>query len=75
MEQSSLNVHESMNTILDAQTHYRLNEAKGRKRAEDLNARVLWWSIGETVVVLLIGVGQVLVLRNFFTDRKNPMST
>jgi len=70
MEQSSVNIHESLNTVIDAQTHYRLNEAKGRKRAEDLNNRVLWWSLVETFVVFLIGIGQVMVLKNFFTDKK-----
>jgi len=70
MEQSSVNIHESLNTVIDAQTHYRLNEAKGRKRAEDLNNRVLWWSLIETSVVFLIGIGQVMVLKNFFTDKK-----
>lgn len=70
MEQSSVNIHESLNTIIDAQTHYRLNESKGRKRAEDLNNRVLWWSLIETSVVFLIGIGQVMVLKNFFSDKK-----
>lgn len=70
MEQSSANIHEGLNSVLDAQTHYRLNEAKGRKRAEELNTRVLWWSLIETCVVLLIGVGQVMILKNFFTDKK-----
>lgn len=71
MEQSSVNIHESLNTILDDQTHYRLNEAKGRKRAEELNTRVMSWSLFETCVVLVIGVGQVMVLKNFFTDKRS----
>jgi protein ERP2 len=60
--------------MIDLQTHYRLNESKGRKRAEDLNNRVLWWSIIETSVVLLIGFGQVMVLKNFFTDKKTSVT-
>lgn len=75
MEQSGVNIHESLNSVIDAQTHYRLNEAKGRKRAEDLNTRVLWWSVIETLVVLTIGVGQVMVLKNFFTDKKSSIIT
>lgn len=42
----------------------------GRKRAEDLNERVLWWSLTETVAILVIAVGQVIVLRNFFSEKK-----
>lgn len=73
MEQTSQSIHESLNSVIDAQTHYRLNEAKGRKRAEDLNTRVMWWSIAETCFVLILGVGQVVVLRNFFTDNKGSI--
>jgi len=75
MEQSSVNIHDSLNTMIDSQTHFRLNESKGRKRAEDLNTRVLWWSIIETFVVLCIGIGQVMVLKNFFSDKKIPVTS
>ncbi|KAF7385873.1 hypothetical protein HZH66_011715 [Vespula vulgaris] len=44
MESSAQVVHENLNNILDYQTHHRLREAQGRKRAEDLNERVLWWT-------------------------------
>uniref|UniRef100_A0A1I8PNF5 GOLD domain-containing protein n=1 Tax=Stomoxys calcitrans TaxID=35570 RepID=A0A1I8PNF5_STOCA len=70
METSSQSIHKSLNDILDAQTHHRLREAQGRKRAEELNERVMWWSCAETAAVLTIGIIQILVLRNFFTDRK-----
>lgn len=70
MESSSQEIHKSLNNILDFQTHHRLREAQGRKRAEDLNERVLWWSVLETSAIVLISVAQVLVLKNFFTERK-----
>lgn len=70
METSSQSIHKSLNDILDAQTHHRLREAQGRKRAEELNERVMWWSCAETAAILTIGIIQILVLRNFFTDRK-----
>lgn len=70
METSAQELHKSLNTILDFQTHHRLREAQGRKRAEDLNERVLWWSIMETILILTITIGQVFVLKNFFTDKK-----
>lgn len=70
MESSSAQIHENLNTIVDYQTHHRLQEAQDRKRAEDLNERVLYWSIGETFLILVIGVGQVMVLKNFFSEKK-----
>lgn len=70
METSSQAIHKALNDILDAQTHHRLREAQGRKRAEDINQRVMIWASLETVTVVLIGLIQIWVLRNFFTDRK-----
>lgn len=70
MESSAEEVHKNLNSILDFQTHHRLREAQGRKRAEDLNERVLWWSVMETVVILAISIGQVFILKNFFNVRK-----
>ncbi|XP_033725971.1 transmembrane emp24 domain-containing protein 7-like isoform X2 [Pecten maximus] len=71
METSSVSVHENLKVVLDFQTHHRLREAQGRVYAEDLNERVFFWSIGESLIVLIIGIGQVLVLRSFFTDTRN----
>lgn len=70
MEQTAQEVHKSLNAILDYQTHHRLREAQGRKRAEDLNERVLWFSIIESVAVLIIAISTVVVLRSFFGERK-----
>lgn len=70
LETSSQEIHKSLNAILDYQTHHRLREAQGRKRAEDLNERVLWWSLTESVAILVIAIGQVVVLRNFFSEKK-----
>jgi len=74
METSAQNIHEKLKEIDDYQTHHRLREATGRKRAEDLNERVLWWSAGVTILILVIGVGQVTVLKSFFSERR-PMGS
>ncbi|XP_046982657.1 transmembrane emp24 domain-containing protein 7 [Schistocerca americana] len=70
MESSSAEIHKALNKIIDYQTHHRLREAQGRKRAEDLNERVMWWSILETVAILVVTIGQVFILKNFFTEKK-----
>lgn len=75
MESSSDAAHNNLNTIMEYQTHHRLREAQGRKRAEDLNARVFYWSLGETVAMLAVFIGQVFILKGFFTDRKPITST
>ena len=60
---------------MEEQTHYKLNEATGRKRAEHLNSRVSYWSISETVLVVLISISQVFILKNFFSDKKHTIRT
>lgn len=70
MESTAQEIHKSLNAILDYQTHHRLREAQGRKRAEDLNERVLWFSLIETSAVLVIAITTVIVLRSFFTDKR-----
>lgn len=70
MESSAQEIHKSLNSVADYQTHHRLREAQGRKRAEDLNSRVLWWSVCETVAVMVCAIGQVIILRSFFTEKR-----
>lgn len=69
LESSADEIHNNLNKIIDQQTHHRLRETQGRKRAEDLNERVFWWSLGETMAVIIVTFGQVMVLKNFFSDR------
>jgi len=70
LESSAQTIHENLNSVIDYQTHHRLRESQSRRRAEDLNERVMWWSIFETIAVLTIAIGQVMVLRNFFAEKK-----
>ncbi|EFX74208.1 transmembrane emp24 domain-containing protein 3-like [Daphnia pulex] len=70
MESSSHSLHENLNKVVDYQTHHRLRESQGRKRAEDLNERVFLWAVGETIAIIVIGIGQVVILRNFFSEKK-----
>jgi len=70
MESSAQEVHENLNSIVDYQTHHRLRETTGRKRAEDLNERIMVWSAFVTVAIFVVGFGQVLVLKSFFSEKK-----
>lgn len=69
MEATSQDIHSYLNQIIDYQTHHRLKEAQSRKRAEDLNHRVTLWSATETIAILLVAVGQVFMLKRFFSEK------
>lgn len=60
LETSTEGIHERLKLIDDYQTHHRLREATGRKRAEDLNERVMYWSVGQAGIILFIGILQVM---------------
>ncbi|OWR48222.1 putative integral membrane protein Tmp21-I [Danaus plexippus plexippus] len=69
LETSAEEIHSALNKIIDHQTHHRLREAQGRKRAEDLNERVNYWSMGETLAIVCVAFAQIMILKNFFSDR------
>ncbi|MCJ8737356.1 hypothetical protein PDJAM_G00022970 [Pangasius djambal] len=70
MESACLSIHEILKVVADSQTRYRLREAQDRIRAEDLSARVSYWSIGEAVIICVVSIGQVLMLKSFFKEKK-----
>jgi len=70
METSAREIHENMNAVIDYQTHHRLRETQGRHRAEDLNERIMIWSVFVTFAVFCVGFGQVFVLKSFFSEKR-----
>ncbi|KAI9545194.1 Transmembrane emp24 domain-containing protein 3 [Dissostichus eleginoides] len=74
MESSCVSIHEILKVVADSQTWYRLREAHDRTKAEHLLERVTYWSIGETVLLFVIGIGQVMMLRSFFSEKKGSVA-
>ncbi|XP_075620555.1 transmembrane emp24 domain-containing protein 3 [Balearica regulorum gibbericeps] len=70
MESACVTIHEALNAVIDSQTHYRLREAQDRSRAEELNSRVSYWSVGETLILFVVSIGQVMLLKSFFTEKR-----
>ncbi|XP_078593072.1 transmembrane emp24 domain-containing protein 7-like [Branchiostoma floridae x Branchiostoma japonicum] len=63
------NINRKIESVVNLQRDYRLKEAIGRGNAEQLGVGVLWWSIFQTGIILVTGMGQVVILKTFFTDR------
>ncbi|XP_068190380.1 transmembrane emp24 domain-containing protein 3 [Antennarius striatus] len=74
LESSCVAIHETLKVVIMSQTRYRLREAHDRSKAEHLLERVSYWSIAETLFLFVIGVGQVMLLRSFFTEKKGSVS-
>merc|ERR1719309_90827 len=73
METSAVQVHDSLNVIIDYQTNHRLREARARSIAESLFERVTHWSLGQTALIMAMGIMQVYVLRNFFAEKRQEI--
>lgn len=56
--------------ITKEQNYQRYREERFRQTSESTNSRVLWWSIGQTVVLLLTGAWQMRHLKGFFEYKK-----
>lgn len=74
LESSCVAIHETLKVVTESQTWYRLREAHDRTKAEHLLERVTYWSVGETVLLFVIGIGQVMMLRSFFSDKKGSVA-
>ncbi|XP_054626991.1 transmembrane emp24 domain-containing protein 3 [Dunckerocampus dactyliophorus] len=74
LESTCVAIHEILKVVAESQTWYRLREAHDRTRADQLLDRVTFWSIGETVLLFIIGIGQVMLLRSFFSDKKGSVA-
>ncbi|NXP94416.1 TMED3 protein, partial [Passerina amoena] len=70
LESACVTIHEMLKAVIDSQTHYRLREAQDRSRAEELNGRVSYWSVGETLILFAVSIGQVVLLKSFFTEKR-----
>jgi len=73
IESSAVQIHESLNTIIDYQTHHRLQEARSRSLAEYIFERVNYWSIGQTLIMLGMSFIQVFTLKRLFIDKRDRM--
>ena len=73
LEMSTVRIHEALKIVRDYQTHHRLREMSGRDTAEYLNERVQYWSLGESILFVLIGLVTVFVLRQFFSTKRSKI--
>ncbi|CAH1958625.1 unnamed protein product [Acanthoscelides obtectus] len=56
--------------ISKEQNYQRYREERFRQTSESTNSRVLWWSIAQTAVLLVMGAWQMRHLKTFFEAKK-----
>lgn len=61
---------DQVETISKEQNYQRYREERFRQTSESTNQRVLWWSIAQTVVLVVMGFWQMRHLKKFFEAKK-----
>ncbi|VDN02383.1 unnamed protein product [Thelazia callipaeda] len=56
--------------ISKEQNYQRYREERFRQTSENTNSRVLWWSVAQTIVLLVTGAWQMRHLKGFFEAKK-----
>lgn len=56
--------------IAKEQNYQRYREERFRQTSENTNARVLWWSIIQVIVLVATGAWQMRHLKGFFEAKK-----
>ncbi|KNC87518.1 hypothetical protein SARC_00342 [Sphaeroforma arctica JP610] len=66
MSMMFLNIRDSFNIIIDAQTHHRVNEMHGRSLGEEVHYRVGLWSLLVSVCMITVTYMQVWAVKGLF---------
>ncbi|XP_014204986.1 transmembrane emp24 domain-containing protein eca [Copidosoma floridanum] len=56
--------------ITKEQSYQRYREERFRHTSESTNSRVLWWSLAQTIVLVIMGSWQMRHLKSFFEAKK-----
>jgi protein ERP2 len=70
-EESMEIIHRFGTQVMAYQKMYRQNEVRGRYAAEQLNKHLFWWPLAQSIAILVSGLGQLLVLKRFFSYRRD----
>lgn len=70
-ENSVSNIHDAVKTVFIMLYYRRLHHTKAFIFTELVNKNVMYWSLMQCIVVVLVGVSQVYVLRRFFTPKSS----
>ncbi|XP_022819184.1 transmembrane emp24 domain-containing protein 5-like [Spodoptera litura] len=71
ISESVTRVKDKVSTARRLQELHSAHEARDRNLAEDMCSRVLKWSIGHVVLMLLVGITQVIFVKSLFEDTRN----
>ena len=63
-------LNEGLLTLTDHQAYMRRREEHHAAVLESTRARVLWWTVAETAVLIALSLWQILTVRAFFETKR-----
>jgi len=63
-------LNEGLLTLTDHQAYMRRREENHRRTLDSTRSRVLYWTVGETLVLLALSAWQILYIRAFFETKR-----
>ncbi|GFV77689.1 transmembrane emp24 domain-containing protein 4 [Trichonephila clavipes] len=70
MQMKLTQLNEKAKEIIKELDYQRYREEMFRGSTETISRRILMWSVGQTVILIMIGVWQMQNLRLFFESKK-----
>jgi len=70
LEGISENMRDRLNEIIKAQDYARQKEALYKDESENINSRIMWFTLFQSLVILVSGIWQIVSLRRYFITRK-----
>lgn len=63
-------LNDKIRAIRNEQQYQKKREEEFRNTSEATNSKVVWWSVIQTIVLVLCGLFQIWHLKRFFTSKK-----
>jgi hypothetical protein len=70
LEVSVRKLNDRVKMLIAEQDYQHQREMEFRDLSESTNARVLWWSLAQTTLLLVSGIWQIRHLKDFFVQKK-----
>ena len=70
LEEIVTNLNERLGDIIKQQEYSREKEALFKDESEEINSRIMLFTVVQTIIILVSGLWQIWSLRNFFISRK-----
>ncbi|XP_078386168.1 transmembrane emp24 domain-containing protein 3-like [Cetorhinus maximus] len=74
LESSCTTIHYALRSVVRLQAQQRVQASIDRIHAEDISTHIIYWASSETIILFLVTVGQVIILKRFFTEKRAQAS-